>query len=260
MGSALTFMMVYIWGRRNEFVRMNFLGLIPFTAPYLPWVLFGFSFLLGSSPTVDIIGIAVGHIYYYFDDVYPEVARLRGWPVKYFLRAPAFLTPIEDLEDTDITLAGMNMDQGNRLDDDGDRNHNADDTDDVPIVDAVRLESDANVNVYASDDVYLDRDQMDENQNVSGVEIAEEKQLSGADGTSDSASASPKDDSIDKVEKKMLSLRERMLAAAEARAEAKRVEEEQNKFTAEEEEDTEPQAEVEGFGLRQRKPIGESEE
>jgi hypothetical protein len=28
-----------------------------FQAPYLPWVLCGFSVLLGGSPTVDIMGI-----------------------------------------------------------------------------------------------------------------------------------------------------------------------------------------------------------
>ena len=35
LGSSLAFMMVYVWGRRNEGVRMSFLGLFPFTAPYL---------------------------------------------------------------------------------------------------------------------------------------------------------------------------------------------------------------------------------
>jgi Derlin-2/3 len=39
LGSSLSFMMIYVWGRRNERVRMNFLGIIPFTAPYLPWVI-----------------------------------------------------------------------------------------------------------------------------------------------------------------------------------------------------------------------------
>eukprot|EP00275_Glaucocystis_incrassata_P002178 EC124944.1.p1 GENE.EC124944.1~~EC124944.1.p1 ORF type:complete len:155 (+),score=19.92 EC124944.1:49-513(+) len=36
LGSSLTFMMVYVWGRRNEYVRMSFLGPFTFTAPYLP--------------------------------------------------------------------------------------------------------------------------------------------------------------------------------------------------------------------------------
>jgi hypothetical protein len=43
-------------------------------APYLPWVLLGFSFLLGSfSPGVDLLGILVGHIYIFFQDVAPNM-------------------------------------------------------------------------------------------------------------------------------------------------------------------------------------------
>ena len=51
---------------------MNFFGIMNFQAPYLPWVLFGFSLLLGNSVLVDIIGIAVGHTYYYLEDVFPN--------------------------------------------------------------------------------------------------------------------------------------------------------------------------------------------
>lgn len=69
LGSPLTFMMVYLWGRRNEHVRMSFLGLFPFTAPYLPWVMLSFSILLGNSATTDLIGIVVGHIYYFFEGI-----------------------------------------------------------------------------------------------------------------------------------------------------------------------------------------------
>lgn len=74
---------------------MNFLGLFPFTAPYLPWVLFGFSYVLGNSPIVDMLGMAAGHIYYYIDDVLPEIARIRGWTVRYYLRAPQYLNSVE---------------------------------------------------------------------------------------------------------------------------------------------------------------------
>jgi len=72
LGHALTIMLVYIWSRRNPSVRMNFFGLITFQAPYLPWVLLAFSILLGSSTVVDIIGIIVGHFYYFFEDVFPN--------------------------------------------------------------------------------------------------------------------------------------------------------------------------------------------
>ena len=73
LGSSLTFMMVYVWGRRNETVNMSFLGLFQFHAPWLPWVLLAFSFLLGSSPVVDLLGMVAGHVYYFLEDVYPSM-------------------------------------------------------------------------------------------------------------------------------------------------------------------------------------------
>jgi hypothetical protein len=77
LGSSLTFMMVYVWGRKNENVNMSFLGLFSFTAPYLPWVLLAFSTFLGSSPVVDLLGCAVGHLYFFLWSVYPEMTGRR---------------------------------------------------------------------------------------------------------------------------------------------------------------------------------------
>uniref|UniRef100_A0A3Q2CM16 Derlin n=2 Tax=Cyprinodon variegatus TaxID=28743 RepID=A0A3Q2CM16_CYPVA len=72
LGQAFTIMLVYIWSRRNPNVRMNFFGLLNFQAPFLPWVLMGFSLLLGNSIIVDLLGIAVGHVYYFLEDVFPN--------------------------------------------------------------------------------------------------------------------------------------------------------------------------------------------
>ena len=65
-------MLVYVWARRNPFVRMNFFCLLTFQAPYLPYVLLGFSLLLGNSVSVDLLGMAVGHTYYYLEDIFPN--------------------------------------------------------------------------------------------------------------------------------------------------------------------------------------------
>ncbi|GIX77813.1 derlin-2 [Caerostris extrusa] len=56
LGQAFTIMLVYVWSRRNPYVRMNFFGLLNFQAPYLPWVLLAFSLLLGNSVIVDLMG------------------------------------------------------------------------------------------------------------------------------------------------------------------------------------------------------------
>jgi hypothetical protein len=46
--------------------------LLYFQAPYLPWVLLGFSVLLGNAIWVDLMGMAVGHTYYFVEDVFPN--------------------------------------------------------------------------------------------------------------------------------------------------------------------------------------------
>lgn len=105
LGSSLSFMMVYVWGRRNEDMRMSFLGIFTFNAPYLPWVMLAFSMMLGHPVTIDVIGILVGHTYYFLEYVYPVVADIRGWKVKKILEPPRLLhwicgtyqEPIHDL-------------------------------------------------------------------------------------------------------------------------------------------------------------------
>lgn len=55
-------------------------------APYLPWVLLAFSILLGNTVLVDAIGMGIGHIYYYMEDVFPR--QQGGFRI---LKAPNFL-------------------------------------------------------------------------------------------------------------------------------------------------------------------------
>jgi len=87
LGSSLTFMMVYVWGRRHQYVNLSFLGIFNFTAPYLPWVLLAFSLMLGSSPVVDLMGMAAGHLYYFFEDVYPRMTGRRPLKTPGFVKA-----------------------------------------------------------------------------------------------------------------------------------------------------------------------------
>lgn len=60
LGAPLAFALVYVWARRHPAVLMSFLGVLTFTAPWLPWVLLGVSVLLRGSATVDLLGMAVG--------------------------------------------------------------------------------------------------------------------------------------------------------------------------------------------------------
>mmetsp|Transcript_21040 Transcript_21040/g.41962 ORF Transcript_21040/g.41962 Transcript_21040/m.41962 type:complete len:223 (-) Transcript_21040:30-698(-) len=89
LGSSFTFMMLYVWGRRNPHTRMQLFGVAEFGAPYLPIVMLGMSVLLGNQAVVDVLGIVAGHGWYFGRWVYPEVATIRDWRVKKPLEPPA---------------------------------------------------------------------------------------------------------------------------------------------------------------------------
>ncbi|KAK1074216.1 hypothetical protein LTR12_010790 [Friedmanniomyces endolithicus] len=73
LGTTLSSTLVYIWSRRNPDVRLSFLGLLTFKAPWLPWVLIAFNVVLhGHWPKDELCGIAVGHVWYFFNDIYPS--------------------------------------------------------------------------------------------------------------------------------------------------------------------------------------------
>jgi Der1-like family len=69
-------------------LQISLLGLVTFPAPYLPWVLLGFSALVGHDVTNDGLGIAVGHLYYYAEEVWPALAAARGWRIRRLLPIP----------------------------------------------------------------------------------------------------------------------------------------------------------------------------
>lgn len=62
LGSALSSTLIYIWSRKNPDTMLSFLGLMVFRAPYLPWVLLGFTLIMhGTVPKDEMCGIVVGH-------------------------------------------------------------------------------------------------------------------------------------------------------------------------------------------------------
>eukprot|EP00485_Elphidium_margaritaceum_P000523 CAMPEP_0202699698 /NCGR_PEP_ID=MMETSP1385-20130828/12910_1 /ASSEMBLY_ACC=CAM_ASM_000861 /TAXON_ID=933848 /ORGANISM="Elphidium margaritaceum" /LENGTH=134 /DNA_ID=CAMNT_0049356695 /DNA_START=273 /DNA_END=677 /DNA_ORIENTATION=+ len=88
LGSSLTFMLVYVWSKRNPWTQLQFVGLMTFTAPWLPWVLMGLSLLLGHEVKADLLGIGVGHCYYFLKWIYPEITH----PNKvHLIRTPRWL-------------------------------------------------------------------------------------------------------------------------------------------------------------------------
>ncbi|CEM14003.1 unnamed protein product [Vitrella brassicaformis CCMP3155] len=85
--SSMIDVMTYIWGRRNPNTRMHFL-LFTIRAPYVSWVLLGMSLALGWQLHDHLMGIIVGHLYYFFEDVYPLMPTAKGWRL---FRTPSLL-------------------------------------------------------------------------------------------------------------------------------------------------------------------------
>eukprot|EP00188_Purpureofilum_apyrenoidigerum_P006255 Plantae.Rhodophyta-Purpureofilum_apyrenoidigerum.ctg9391.p1 GENE.Plantae.Rhodophyta-Purpureofilum_apyrenoidigerum.ctg9391~~Plantae.Rhodophyta-Purpureofilum_apyrenoidigerum.ctg9391.p1 ORF type:complete len:248 (+),score=35.45 Plantae.Rhodophyta-Purpureofilum_apyrenoidigerum.ctg9391:319-1062(+) len=108
-GPSLAFMMVYVWGRRNERLPMNFLGLFNFRAPYLPWVLLLFSIILGTSALENFLGMCAGHIYYYLHDIFPIISG-----GKRILWTPRLLCWLVGNNDEPSAAAAAMDDDGNR--------------------------------------------------------------------------------------------------------------------------------------------------
>ena len=47
-------------------------------APYLPWLFAVVSIFTGGSVQDNLMGIAAGHVYYFFEDIYPLLPSSKG--------------------------------------------------------------------------------------------------------------------------------------------------------------------------------------
>lgn len=72
LSSPFNLMLVYLWSRKNPLAMMNFMGIFAVPAPWIPWLLLSVGYLVnGKVPGGELVGIVVGHFYYYMMDVYP---------------------------------------------------------------------------------------------------------------------------------------------------------------------------------------------
>lgn len=62
---------LYIWCQVNKDTIVSFWFGTQFKAIYLPWVLFGFNFILRGGGFEEFLGILVGHLYYFLMYSYP---------------------------------------------------------------------------------------------------------------------------------------------------------------------------------------------
>lgn len=76
LGPGITFMVVYIWGKKNAQQQINLVNLIHIKGSSLPLILMTSSwFLRQKTLKSDIMGVIAGHLYFYLEEIYP---RLNG--------------------------------------------------------------------------------------------------------------------------------------------------------------------------------------
>ncbi|XP_020394798.1 derlin-1.2 isoform X1 [Zea mays] len=71
LGLPMVSMLVYVWSRENPNAQINIYGILQLKAFYLPWVMLLLDVIFGSPLMPGLLGIMVGHLYYYFAVLHP---------------------------------------------------------------------------------------------------------------------------------------------------------------------------------------------
>ena len=72
LGISLVFMLVYIWAREFPNAQVNISGLFMLKGFYFPWAMLALNVIFGSPLLPDLMGIVVGHLYYFLTELHPR--------------------------------------------------------------------------------------------------------------------------------------------------------------------------------------------
>ncbi|KAG6552758.1 hypothetical protein Mapa_005706 [Marchantia paleacea] len=72
LSNSLVFMLVYVWSREFATSNVNIMGLAQLKGFYLPWALLAVNTMFGAPFIPDLLGIIIGHIYYFLTVLYPR--------------------------------------------------------------------------------------------------------------------------------------------------------------------------------------------
>ncbi len=85
VGSMAASVVMYAWSRREPDTPMNIYGFIV-KGLHLPWAFMAIHVLMGASPIPDLIGIAIGHTYYFLVSEMPSRFGIKILSTPHFLR------------------------------------------------------------------------------------------------------------------------------------------------------------------------------
>ncbi|OXU24041.1 hypothetical protein TSAR_009009 [Trichomalopsis sarcophagae] len=70
--NAMILSVIYVWCQLNKDAIVHFWFGFQFKAMYLPWVLFGFNFIINHDGLEELVGILCGHLYFFLKFKYPQ--------------------------------------------------------------------------------------------------------------------------------------------------------------------------------------------
>jgi len=70
-GHTLLFVVIYVWSRSDPFAEVNFYG-FSFRQWHTPFLILLMGILFGGDPKQNLIGIFIGHLYYFLTDLVPR--------------------------------------------------------------------------------------------------------------------------------------------------------------------------------------------
>ncbi|KAK9060979.1 hypothetical protein SSX86_018159 [Deinandra increscens subsp. villosa] len=121
MGVSLVFMIVYIWSRELPNTRVNIQGLVELKGFYLPWAMLAIDLVLGNPLMPSLLGIGVGHLYYFLTVLYPlaggtDFCKTPFWVhklVKYWGRGYQVNSPVKQADpSTGVAFQGRSYKVG----------------------------------------------------------------------------------------------------------------------------------------------------
>lgn len=76
--APLIFMLIYVYSRNFPNQNASIWGLFTIQTFYLPFAFLGVTVVLGGDPIPDIVGMVIGHLYWFLTEIYPSQGG-RNW-------------------------------------------------------------------------------------------------------------------------------------------------------------------------------------
>ena len=110
LGNGLVFTVLYVWSKNNAEQQVSMYG-FPIKAAQLPFVLIGLRVLMGHSVMLDLLGLVIGHIYYFLTSVMPkqngkDYIHTPDFLIRFFTGVGTYVPPVATNRNNDNNRGG----------------------------------------------------------------------------------------------------------------------------------------------------------